>query len=369
MNRLQQLKNFGQFVWLDYIRRDLITSGELQRLIREDGVGGITSNPTIFAKAIANSDDYDEEIRSLLTLHPEIGVEALFEKLEVHDIQMAADEFLPVYERTNGADGFASLEVSPRLAYDPEESVAQAHRLWREVNRPNVMIKIPATPQGMHAIEALTRDGINVNVTLIFSLSQFTSAAKAYIRGLEQNANPGKVSSVASFFLSRVDTAVDKALDDIGTAEALAVKGHTAVANAKLAYIRFNEIFLGEGFQGLKQRGAVIQRPLWASTGTKNSAYSDLLYVENLIGNHTITSMPPATMAAYRDHGVATATLEGEVDQAFDVMAVLERMEISLRSIAQSLLVEGVDSFSKSYDELLQVLEAKRRRFLAEKAA
>jgi transaldolase len=369
MNPLQQLKTLGQSVWLDYIRRDLMTSGKLHGLIEEDGLSGITSNPTIFEKAMAQSGEYDEQIKNLLRSDPDTTVESVFERVEVRDIQMAADEFLPVFEQTKGADGFASIEVSPRVAYDAEESIAHARRLWREVKRPNLMVKIPATPQGMHAIEILTRDGINVNVTLIFSLSQYTASANAYLRGLRENSNPSKVSSVASFFVSRVDTAVDKVLTDTGTPEALGLRGKTGVANAKLAYIRFREIFSGEGFQELKRRGANIQRPLWASTGTKNPAYSDLLYVENLIGEHTITSMPPATLDAFRDHGQPRPTLETGLEEAFDVMASLERMEISLRSIAQTLLVEGVDSFSRSYDALLSALEAKRRQFRGETAA
>ena len=369
MNRLKQLEALGQSVWLDYIRRDLITSGELQRLIEEDGVSGITSNPTIFHKAIIESGDYDEALRSLVQADAETDARACFERLEVQDIQMAADILRPVYDRTEGEDGFASIEVSPHLAYDTIGSIAQAHRLWNEVNRPNVMVKIPASPQGMQAIEALIADGINVNVTLIFSLAQYESAAEAYLQGLQQNSDPHGVSSVASFFVSRVDTAVDRVLTEIGTREALALRGKIGIANAALAYLRFKEIFFGPGFKLLRQKGARLQRPLWASTGTKNPAYSDVLYVEELIGAHTINSIPPATLQAFRDHGHVSARLEGAEKRAEDAVGALIRMGVSLISIAQTLLVEGVDSFARSFDEVTAAIEEKRKRFLAGRAA
>ncbi len=320
MDSLQELRQLRQSIWLDYIRRDLITSGGLKRLIQEDGVSGITSNPTIFAKALSEDSDYDSVIAQILRESPELDSPALFEKIEIEDLRMAADALCSVYDQSNGDDGFVSIEVSPKIAYDPDQSVSEARRLWAEVARPNLMVKIPATHEGLPAIEQLISEGINVNVTLMFSVSQYAEVAEAYLRGIERAPDPKRVRSVASFFVSRVDTAVDKALEE----------------------------------------GVHLQKPLWASTSTKNKAYSDVMYIEGLIGPDTINSMPPETLEAFRDHGRAKVTLgEGE-DEAGEIVGKLVRMGIILKSIGQELTDEGVDKFAKSYDELIQALDKKR---------
>src|SRR6266704_33186 len=360
VNSLRQLEQLGQSVWLDYIRRDLITSGKLKRLIEEDGLSGITSNPTIFSKALSGDSEYDSAIAQILASSPDLDSPALFERIQVEDLRMAADELRPVYDRTDGDDGFVSIEVSPHLAYDTAQSISEARRLWAEVSRPNLMVKIPATSEGLPAIEQLVSEGINVNITLMFSVSQYAQVAEAYLRGIERAPDPKRVRSVASFFVSRVDTAVDKALEEVGTGEALELRGKTAIANAKLAYRRFRAVFSGARFEKLKAGGVHLQKPLWASTSTKNKAYSDVVYVDGLIGPDTINSMPPETLEAFRDHGRAKVTLgEGE-DEAGEIVGKLVRMGIILKSIGQELTDEGVDKFAKSYDELIQALDKKR---------
>ena len=363
VNPLRALSEFGQSVWLDYIRRTLIVSGELRRLVEEDGLRGVTSNPTIFEKAIAGSTDYDAALQAVLTTDPHADCHVLYEKLAVEDIQMAADVLRPVYDASGQADGFVSLEVSPHLAHDTDGSVVEAERLWRAVSRPNVMIKVPATPEGIPAIEALTGRGINVNVTLIFSLAQYEPVAAAYLRGLRRVSDPGRVASVASFFVSRVDTAVDRLLERRGTSEALALRGRSAIANARTAYRRFREIFDGDAFATLRTKGARPQRPLWASTGTKDPAYSDVRYVEELIGADTVNTMPPATMSAFRQHGRPRASLEAGPDDA----ALLERLAalgIDLGAIAERLQQEGLAAFAESFEKLLATIEEKRRAML-----
>lgn len=368
MNSLQELRRLGQSIWLDYIRRDLITSGDLKRLIQEDGLRGITSNPTIFAKAISEDSDYDSVIAQILRESPEVDLPALFEKIEIEDLRMAADELRPVYDQTNGDDGFVSIEVSPRIGYDTDQSISEARRLWAEIARPNLMVKIPATYEGLPAIEQLISEGINVNVTLMFSVSQYAQVAEAYLRGIERASDPGKVISVASFFVSRVDTAVDKALEEVGTEEALELRGKTAIANAKLAYRRFRAVFSGPRFGKLKAHGVHLQKPLWASTSTKNKAYSDVMYVEGLIGPDTINSMPPETLEAFRDHGRARVAL-GEGKDDAEIVGKLARVGIILKSIGQELTDEGVDKFAKSYDELIRALGKKRNAILQTLAA
>ena len=368
MNPLREVEALGQSIWLDYMRRDLITTGKLQQFIDEDGISGITSNPTIFEKAISAGSDYDSAIQKILNDSPEIGSAALFEQLEVEDIRMAADVLRPTYDRTNGADGFVSIEVNPYLAYDTAGSVAEAQRLWSEVDRPNLMVKIPATVEGIPAIEQLIANGINVNITLMFSVSQYDDVARAYLRGIERTRDPEEVRSVASFFVSRVDTAVDKALEEVGTPEALALRGKSGIANARLAYFRFREVFGNEGkkFDGKKVR---IQRPLWASTSTKNKAYSDVLYIESLIGKDTINSVPPETLQAFRDHGRATLALPGDEREAEEVIGRLQAMEINMRSVGMELTEEGVEKFEKSYDNLISSLDEKRRMLQQKPAA
>jgi transaldolase len=369
MNSLKQLQDCGQSIWLDYIRRDLITSGEFQRLVEQDGVHGVTSNPTIFDKAIAAGTAYDDALRLLLAADPDRDALTLFEKLEVEDLQMAADILAPVYDQTKGADGFISIEVSPRLAYDTAGSVAEARRLWKAVNRPNLMVKIPSTAPGVQAVEILIAEGINVNITLMFSLAHYEAVAQAYLRGLKRNAKPHQVSSVASFFVSRVDTEVDRALEAIGTPEALSLRGKIAIANARVVYRRFREIFLGTLFEEFGRRGARLQRPLWASTGTKNPAFSDVLYVEELIGPHTISTIPPATLNAFRDHGRVQLTLEAGEQDAEQVLARLSRLGIDLGAITEKLLADGITAFTYSMDELLASLKEKRRALLESQAA
>ena len=368
MNSLRKIEELGQSVWLDYIRRDLIGSGKLRQLIEEDGLSGVTSNPTIFEKAISQGDEYDTAIRRILGQTPDIETPTLLDRIEAEDLRMAADTLLPIYERTGGADGFVSIEVSPHLAYDTNASISEARRLWSQLNRPNLMVKTPATTEGLAAIEQLLSEGINVNVTLVFSVSQYANVVEAYLRGTERCSEPGRVASVASFFVSRVDTAVDRALEEVGTERALALRGKAAIANAKLAYRRFRQVFFGPQFEKWKSRGVRVQRPLWASTSTKNKAYSDVMYVEGLIGPDTINSMPPETVAAFRDHGRPQLALHHDDREVADIFGELIRMKINVRAIGQELTEAGVDKFVASYDELLRTVE-KKRVLLAETSA
>ncbi len=361
MNPLKELGAQGQSIWLDYIRRDLILSGELKRMVDEDGIRGVTSNPTIFEKAIAGSADYDDALKAMLARDQQVGVEKLYEPLAIEDIQMAADVLRTVYDATHGDDGYVSLEVSPHLAHDTHATVQEARRLRAAVNRPNLMVKVPATPAGIPAIEQLIADGLNINITLMFSLSHYEAVARAYVKGLERCADPAKVASVASFFVSRVDTLVDKELDKNGSAEAKALAGKIAIANSKIVYRRFMEIFHGEGFASLRGRGARVQRPLWASTGTKNPAYSDVLYVENLIGPETVNTLPPDTINAFRDHGtIPGATVKTGIDDAAAALAALARLGIDLDALTEKLQVDGVAAFAASFDQLMDALEKKR---------
>jgi transaldolase len=362
MNPLKALLEEGQSVWLDFIRRNLITSGELKHLIDEDGVRGMTSNPTIFQKAIAGSADYDESLRQALQKDPRGDIKALYETLAIEDIRLAADVLRPVYDATHGADGYVSFEVSPKLAHDTAGTIAEAERLWKTVDRPNLMIKVPATQAGVPALETLIARGINVNATLMFSLKHYEAIAHAYIRGLQRYEHPERIASVASFFVSRVDTAVDAALESIGTPEALKLRGQTAVANAKLTYKRFKEIFSGADFKALASRGARVQRPLWASTSTKNPEYRDVIYVEGLIGADTVNTLPPATLTAFREHGLVEPTLSQGVDEAKARIAALGKFGIDLEAITEKLQVDGVKLFADSYEELLEALKKKSAR-------
>ncbi len=362
MNPLKQLLGQGQSVWLDYIRRDLVRRGELKRLVEEDGIRGVTSNPTIFEKAIAGSTDYDEALGALLAQDPRADVEKLYEPLAIEDIQMAADVLRPVYDESDGADGYVSLEVSPHLAHDTERTISEAKRLRAAVGRPNVMIKVPATPAGIPAIEELIAAGVSVNVTLMFSMKHYEAVARAYIKGVERCADPAKIASVASFFVSRVDTMADKALESLGTAQALSLLGKVAVANSKIVYQRFLQIFHGEGFAALRQRGARVQRPLWASTGTKNPKYSDVLYVENLIGPETVNTLPPETLNAFRDHGkIIEDAVRESLDEAAAVLGRLRAVGIDLDAITEKLQADGVAAFAASFDQLMAALEKKRK--------
>ncbi len=362
MTKLHELAELGQAIWLDYISRSLMASGELQELV-DQGLRGVTSNPSIFEKAIAGSADYDEDLNRLVRNGRSVA--EIYENLAMSDIRSAADVLRPVYEKSGGADGFVSLEVNPALAHDTEATIAEARRLFASLERPNVMIKVPATPAGIPAIETLIGEGVNVNVTLIFSLEQYEAVATAYISGLEKLAlsggDVGKVASVASFFISRVDTAVDKALEEIGNTE---IQGKIAIDNAKIAYGRFREIFSSERWEKLATGSARVQRPLWASTSSKNPAYPDTIYVDNLIGPDTVNTLPPATLDDVLDHGIVAATVETDVDGARMRMAELNKLGIDLDVITNKVLDEGVAAFAKSFEGLIASIAEKRRRLL-----
>ena len=364
MTKLHELAELGQAIWLDYISRSLITSGELQKLV-DQGLRGVTSNPSIFEKTIAGSADYDEHLNRLVS--DGRSVSEIYENLAMTDIRSAADILRPVYEKSGCADGFVSLEVNPALAHDTEATIAEARRLFASLERPNVMIKVPATPAGLPAIETLIGEGVNVNVTLIFSLEQYEAVATAYIAGLEKLAlaggEVGRVASVASFFISRVDTAVDKALEGIGNIE---IQGKIAIDNAKIAYGRFREIFSSQRWQKLATENARVQRPLWASTSSKNPAYPDTLYVDNLIGPDTVNTLPPATLEDFLDHGTVATTVETDVDGARNRMAELAELGIDLDGITNKVLDEGVAAFAKSFEGLIASIAEKRQDLLDE---
>jgi len=369
-NQLQQLASAGQSIWLDNIRRSMFASGELHRLI-EAGLRGMTSNPTIFEKAIDSGNDYDEQLKSLVG--KESDPQILFEDFAVDDIQHALDEFRKLYDETSGGDGFVSLEVSPLLAHDTAGTIEMAKRLWKEVGRPNLMIKIPGTPEGAPAITAAIADGINVNVTLLFSLASYKVAANAYIAGLEQRAAAGKpidrLASVASFFLSRIDTKVDKELEAkiaAGDKQLESLLGKAAIANAKLAYEEFEKIFSSERFAKLRAKGAKPQRPLWASTSTKNPKYYDLMYVETLVGVDTVNTIPPATLDAVLDHGKITPnTVKSDVAGAHKLFDDLKKAGISIDRITDELTVEGVQQFADSYNKMLEAIGEKQKALAA----
>jgi transaldolase/glucose-6-phosphate isomerase len=370
---LAALHDYGQAPWLDFLARKFIADGSLKRLVEQDGITGITSNPSIFEKAIGESDDYDDALKSALAKRDR-DVMSLYETLAIEDIRNAADVLLPVYQRTNGADGFVSLEVSPYLAMDTKGTVVEAKRLWREVKRGNLMIKVPATKPGLPAIRELIGEGININITLLFSQDVYQQVAEAYLGGLEiliaKGGDPKKVASVASFFVSRIDVAVDKQLDQKikgGEKDLTSLRGKVAIANAKLAYQRYKRLFAGARWEKLKSKGAKTQRLLWASTGTKNKEYSDVLYVDGMIANDTVNTMPPATMDAFRDHGKVADSLDTEIDEAEQVMERLARAGISIDAVTDKLVEEGVRSFADSFDKLLGAVAQKRMKILGKK--
>ena len=377
MNPILELNQLGQSVWLDYIRRNMIASGELQRLVEHGGVSGITSNPAIFEKAINGSDLYADQLREL-ALEGKNAID-IYEAMAIQDIQMAADALAPVYAKTDKLDGYVSFECSPLLAHDTEGTIAEAKRLWQTIDRKNVMIKIPGTPAGMPAIEECIYEGLNINVTLLFSLDAYEDTMEAYIRGLERRAAEGKsvtgIASVASFFVSRIDTATDKRLDekiaaaasDEGRAKLESLKGRIAIANAKMAYQRYKEIFHGERFSALKAAGAQVQRPLWASTSTKNPAYKDVYYVEALIGAETVDTVPPATLAAFRDHGIAKLTIEDNLDQERALLAGLEEAGISLADVTAHVVADAVRLFVEPFEKLIAAVQSHRYEAVAGK--
>jgi transaldolase/glucose-6-phosphate isomerase len=358
-NPIRAVQSFGQSIWYDNIRRAMLNSGQLERLVN-DGVMGVTSNPTIFERAIAGSQDYDDALRTLADQG--LSSEAVYEQMAIEDIQQAADILHPIYELTKGRDGFVSLEVRPTLAHDTMGTIEEAKRLFHNLNRPNVMIKVPATVEGIPAVQALIAEGIPVNVTLIFSIAQYEAVAKAFLAGLEDRLAKGEslqqVASVASFFISRIDTAVDASLDQVGNLDHL--KGKIGIANAKAAYARFKALFSGKNWDLLAKNGATLQRPLWASTGTKNLLYADTLYVDALIGLQTVNTVPPATLQAFRDHGTTGNTLEADLKQALADLDGLKAAGIDLDMITAQLLSEGLEAFEKSFETLLQSVEAKQ---------
>jgi transaldolase len=369
-NPLKQLGMLGQSLWLDYIRRDLMAGGGLRHLIEEDGLRGMTSNPSIFEKAIADSHDYDEDIRAMALEGR--GVDAIYETLSQRDVQSAADEFRPLYDRTDGKDGYVSLEVNPHLAHDTNGTTEEAGRLWTALNRPNVFIKVPATAEGLPAIQQLIREGISVNVTLLFGLPRYRKVVEAYIAGIEARAAQGKpvrhVASVASFFVSRIDTMVDPLLEKLiaqgGKDADLAkkVRGQVAISSAKMAYQIYKEIFGSDRFRDLAAEGARVQRLLWASTGTKNPDYSDVKYVEALIGPDTVNTAPLETLDAYRNHGKPKALLEQGIEEARWVLERLPELGISIDNVTQQLEDEGVEKFNKPFDKLMAVLAQRSSR-------
>jgi transaldolase/glucose-6-phosphate isomerase len=367
-NLIQKVRDFGQSIWYDNISRDLLASGELARLI-ELGVSGVTSNPTIFEKAIAGSPDYDEALIALGQANK--NVMEIYEGLVVEDIRSAADLLLPMHHSTNAADGYVSLEVSPALAYDTKGTIAEAERLFAILDRPNIMIKVPATSQGIPAIRRLIGEGINVNVTLIFSIDVYKQVLAAYLDGLEDlvrsGGNVSKVASVASFFVSRVDTAVDTLLGNgirQGSNELTSLLGKSAVGNAKLAYQVFLYTFNDDRFAKLRSMGARVQRPLWASTGTKNPAYSDVMYVESLIGPNTVNTMPPATLIAFLEHGQAQSMLTKDMLDAEQTMERLTEAGVSMEDVTDRLRVDGVKSFADSFNNLINIIEEKKAHLL-----
>ncbi len=369
-NPLKQLGAFGQSVWLDYIRRDLMASGALRRLIEEDGLRGMTSNPAIFEKAIVESRDYDDDIRAMALAGK--SADAVYEALSQRDVQSAADEFRPVYESTDGKDGYVSLEVNPHLAHDTRGTIEEARRLWVALDRPNVFIKVPATAEGLTAIRQLISEGISVNVTLLFGLPRYRQVVEAYLSGIEARAAEGKpvkhVASVASFFVSRIDSLVDPLLEKCAaqgerkTDLARELHGQVAVASAKTAYQIYKDTFGGVRFKNLAGNGARPQRLLWASTGTKNPDYSDVKYVEALIGPDTVNTVPVETLDAYRDHGDPKPRLEQDVERAGWVLGQLPILGISIDKVTQQLEDEGVEKFNKPFDKLMETLERRSPR-------
>lgn len=363
MAGMNELTTLGQSVWLDYIRRNMVRGGDLETMIRR-GLRGLTSNPSIFEKAISGGTEYDDDLRAAIESSPEITTTELFETVAVTDIQEAADLLRTVYDASGGADGFVSLEVSPHLAHERDRTIAEARRLWNEVARPNLMIKVPATHEGVAAIEELIAEGVNVNATLMFSLAHYDGVAGAYLRGLARAKNPAGIASVASFFVSRVDSLVDPKLDAIGTPAAAALRGRIAVANAKLAYQRFLETFHGTPFDALRAKGAKPQRVLFGSTSTKDPKYSDVKYVEELIGPETVNTLPPDTIEAFEDHGVAHVTLTTHIDEAREAMSSLAELGIDIDDVTEELQRDGVRKFADSFDALMEALEKKRAAIL-----
>jgi transaldolase len=361
-SRLHQLSELGQSVWIDSLSREWLETGELARLMREDAVVGVTSNPTIFEKALSVGGWYDDQLREVLK--EETDPKEIFYRLAVEDIKEALELLRPVWDERGGGDGYVSIEVDPNLAYEQEATIEEAMRFHEWIDRPNLFVKIPATEPGLGAIEECIARGRSINVTLIFSLERYAEVAEAYIRGLERlvesGGDPSRVASVASFFVSRVDTEADKRLDAIGTEEALALRGKLASANAKLAYQRYKQIFSGERWERLAAQGATTQRCLWASTSTKNPDYRDVMYVEELIGPETVNTMPRETIEAFQDHGRIALTLEQDLDEAKKVFDDLSKAGVDYADVTDTLEREGVEKFAESFAQLLDGIRAKQ---------
>lgn len=365
---IDALLEMGQSLWYDNIERGLLEDGTLQRMIERGEIRGVTSNPSIFHKAITGSDRYTEDLSRLSG--EDLTALEIYEALAMEDIRRAADLFRPLYEATGAADGYVSLEVNPHLATDTERTISEARRLWEAVDRPNLMVKIPATKAGLPAIRESIQAGVNINVTLIFSLERYAEVMEAYLSGLEARARNGEdldgLASVASFFVSRVDTKVDRRLEGLikaegpGARKALELLGRLAVANARLAYVRFKEVFRSSRFERLTDRGARLQRPLWASTSTKNPAYSDVKYVEELIGPDTVNTVPHKTLEAFKDHGDVQPTLEADLEGAEQALRELEKLGISMDEVTRELEQEGVDAFAASFDRLIEAIQQLR---------
>ncbi len=366
--RLQRLHDAGQSIWLDFIERGMLHDGGLQRRIAADVLTGMTSNPTIFEKALAEGDVYDAQINEA---EGDLSARQLFELIATTDVRDACDAFAGIHRDTSGGDGYVSIEVSPAAANDSAATIDEARRLWKTVDRPNVMIKVPGTVEGAVAVRRLISEGINVNITLLFAIAAHDRVIDAYMAGLEDRLNAGKpidgIASVASFFVSRVDTEVDKRLDALakqapaGKDKLAALQGKAAVANAKLAYFLFRERFNSNRWRALQAKGGRLQRPLWASTSTKNPAYRDVLYVEELIGPDTVNTMPPNTIEAFRDHGEVKRTVDAELDRARAEIAAVEAAGVSMDAVTEKLLVDGLASFQKSFDSLIAGLAKKSR--------
>jgi transaldolase/glucose-6-phosphate isomerase len=371
MNKLKELEACGQSLWLDYLRRSLIESGELRVLIERDGLKGVTSNPSIFEKAIGETDEYADALEQFQPYADHNISEKIYEHMAIADIRAAADVLRPVYDQTHGRDGYISLECSPYLANDFEATVSEARRLWAEVNRPNLMVKVPATPSGIPAIRQLTSDGLNINITLLFSVDVYEQVVDAYLSGLEDLSRAGgdisKIASVASIFVSRIDTAIDKRLDELRDKRAGLLRGKVGIANAKIAYARYKELFSAPRWQVLAASGAKTQRLLWASTGVKDPAYKHTMYVEALIGRDSVTTVPPATMDSFRHHGTVTPdAIEQDVESARAVLNDLEQLGVSLDEVTEELVKDGVQKFVDAFDKLFGSI-ARRREMLLER--
>lgn len=363
--KLDKTAELGQSIWMDHIQRSMINSGELERYVK-NGLRGITSNPSIFEKAIAETNEYDDQIQKLSLEGKNAG--EIYEALVIEDVRRAADVLRPVFDKSRGEDGYISLEVNPHLAHDRQGTINEVKHLFTAVGRPNVMIKVPATAEGILAFQELIGDGVNINVTLMFSTTQYDVVAEAYLVALQERAGKvlavNRIASVASLFISRIDVKVDKMLDELGSPEARALRGRIGIANAKMAYQRFKKFFSGRRWEYLSEKGARFQRVLFGSTSTKNPKYSDVMYVDNLIGPHTVNTIPPKTIDAFMDHGTVASTLEKDLDEARGQLDQLAKLGIDLDDVTRQLLDEGIEKFVKPYDKLIETITEKMTDYI-----